>query len=112
MTDADLLFLIDGNDVIMFRDKAGAEAFIEPYDVRPGQDAIFQSDGTLLRIVASGRRVTVTPDIVGSDATRLAEALRKFLLNVPRTRTLSPEDIGNASLTDLVTEFERTERKW
>jgi hypothetical protein len=105
-------FRIDGQDVIMFESRGSAEAFLEAYDVGPGRDSIFRSDGTALRLEKFDRRVVVTDDVAAHDPSGLAEALRRFLLEVPRRRSLRPEQIRTASLPELVEEFSRTEKAW
>jgi len=106
-----MYFSIDGRDIIMFASRASAERFLEAYDVGPGQDTIFRSDGVAVRLRPSGRRVTVTDDVVAKAPAALAEALRRFLLEVrPETRSLAQDRIRSADLPELVEEFVRTEK--
>jgi hypothetical protein len=108
----DAYFSIDGRDVIMFRSRGSAQAFLETYDVGPGRDSIFRSDGTALRLEVSDSRVVVTDEVVAQDPSSLAETLRRFLLEVPRPRLMSPDQIRTATLSQLVQEFTRTEKAW
>jgi hypothetical protein len=105
-------FRIDGQDVIMFESRDSAEAFLEAYDVGPGRDSLFRSDGTAVRLEKLDRRVVVTDEVAAHDPTGLAEALRRFLLKVPRRRSIRPEQIRMASLPELIEEFRRIEKAW
>jgi hypothetical protein len=103
-------FAVEGHDVTMYADRAHVGAHLEYIDVRHGLDTIFRADGALFRVVAVGKRVVVADEVAGEDAVRLANALRTYLLAVPRRRTLDAQQIQGAELPELVAEFMRSER--
>jgi hypothetical protein len=99
-------FAIDGNDVMAFGSREGAEDYLEAYDV--GSYRFFAEDGTELRLRTKNYSVIVTAEEIGRSPDYLTAALRQFLRSVPaKPRALSDVALDAASLPDLVEEMFR-----
>jgi hypothetical protein len=95
------LFVVEGHDVNAFRDSTALEGIVEAYDI----DALrcFRADGTELRLGASGWHAAVKDEVIGRYPDELQAILRHCLTAVPaRRRSLTDEEIRNASLEQLV----------
>jgi hypothetical protein len=114
-------FLVEDHDVVAFSGLREVEAFLEPYDA--ASNRLFRVDGAELSLTLSGegsrtplyrRHVVAKEDIVGNDASHLAEALRAGLAALPKrvrrrvyATSMSAQDLSAAGLSQLVAEFLR-----
>jgi hypothetical protein len=103
-------FALEGNDVLMYSDRAHAEAHLEYIDVNNGLDTIFRADGTLLRLATAGKKVIISDEIVRKDPAALATALTNYLLSAANSSALDERETRAASLPELVAAFARTVR--
>lgn len=111
-------FLVDGFDILMFKDIRSLEGGLQQYHVR-GQETVFSSDGAVLRVEKSGPTPVVLGEAYRVAPAELAEALRgnlalpkrkrgAFVKKRTAMRTLDSIQLQGASLRELVAEFECT----
>ncbi|MGH2688662.1 MAG: hypothetical protein ACRDKW_07630 [Actinomycetota bacterium] len=85
------LFVVDGDDVIVFPDVESAASALDPVGVAGGACLGYDATGRRLGLTAAGPTVTIGPaEPVPSRAEELAAALRAFLLAAGETAPSDP----------------------
>ena len=93
------IFVIEGNDVGVFRTVGDAQLQLEPDDVRTTQYQVYDSTGAKLSIAATSAGVFISADEVPPDGkAELATALATFLIQSGDI----PEDAPRPSFVELI----------